>query len=218
MSGRAEQVTPSPERVSPRSDPQQERSRARRQALLDAAEQILGEVGADGLRMREVARRAHLPIASVYHYFPSASAIIRVLVERMLEELREILSDGVARVTGADGIEDALYAVIDNAAVFMESRPTLPAVWGAMRGAPELRALDVADSRHNARILASALGALMPRASTAEIDALALILLESVSSVLQIGCQLPPDTRADIRAMLKVFTANAIAGLIARYR
>src|SRR5436305_11462528 len=99
MAGMAERETPPPERVSPRSDPQQERSRVRRQALLDAAEQILGDVGADGLRMREVARRAHLPIASVYHYFPSAPAIIRVLVERMLAELREVLSDGVARAT-----------------------------------------------------------------------------------------------------------------------
>jgi AcrR family transcriptional regulator len=220
MAGMAERETPPPERVSPRSDPQQERSRVRRQALLDAAEQILGEVGADGLRMREVARRAHLPIASVYHYFPSAGAIIRVLVERMLAELREVLSDGVARATavGSDGIEGALLAVIDEAADFMESRPTLPGVWGAMRGAPELRALDVADSQHNAQILAPALCALMPRASAAEIEALALVLLESVSSVLQIGCQLPPNKRAQMRAMLKVFAACAAAGLKERYR
>ena len=46
------------DRMSRRSDPEQERSRARQRALLDAAEEILGEVGADGLKMREVARRA----------------------------------------------------------------------------------------------------------------------------------------------------------------
>ena len=42
------------DRMSRRSNPEQKRSRARQRALLDAAEEILGEVGADGLKMREV--------------------------------------------------------------------------------------------------------------------------------------------------------------------
>src|ERR1700761_676064 len=118
------------DRMLPRSDPQQERSRARQRALLDAAEEILGEVGADGLKMREVARRANLPIASVYHYFPSAPALIRTLVERMLDELRAILTQGVVRAERArpGEAERALFTIIDAAGDFMEIRPTLPAV------------------------------------------------------------------------------------------
>src|SRR6202042_1376884 len=103
------------DRMSRRSNPEQKRSRARQQALLDAAEEILGEVGADGLKMREVARRANLPIASVYHYFPSAAALIRTLVERMLEELRAILAQGVLRAGGTspEEAERALLTIID---------------------------------------------------------------------------------------------------------
>jgi AcrR family transcriptional regulator len=125
----------------------------------------VGEVGADGLKMREVGRQANLPIASVY-YFPSAPALIRMLVERMLYELRAILAQGVVRAEGAGPgeAEYALVAIIDAAGDFMESRPTLPAVLGAMRGAPELRALDLADTEGNAQILAPAIGALLPRA------------------------------------------------------
>ncbi len=41
MSGKTEMIPPQ-DRMSRRSDPQQERSRARQQALLDAAEEILG--------------------------------------------------------------------------------------------------------------------------------------------------------------------------------
>src|SRR5882757_4424959 len=127
MAGKAGLAIRPPDRTSRRSDPQQERSRARQQALLAAAEEILGEVGADGLKMREVARRANLPIASVYHYFPSAPALIRMLVERMLDELRTILAQGVARAEGArpGQAEHALVAIIDAAGDFMESRPTL---------------------------------------------------------------------------------------------
>src|ERR1700722_3701649 len=128
MAEKAEVAIRPQDRTSRRSDPQQERSRARQRALLDAAEEILGEVGADGLKMREVARRANLPIASVYHYFPSAPALIRTLVERMLDELRAILVQGVLGAEGASPseTEHALVAVIDAAGDFMESRPTLP--------------------------------------------------------------------------------------------
>jgi AcrR family transcriptional regulator len=208
------------DRMSPRSDPQQERSRARQQALLDAAEEILGEVGADGLKMREVARRANLPIASLYHYFPSAPALIRTLVERMLDELRAILAHGVVRAKGASRgeVEHALVSIIDAAGDYMESRPTLPAVWGAMRGAPELRALDLADTEGNAQILAPAIGALLPRALTEDVGVLALVVIEGVWSALQLGCELPPEKRPRVRTMLKEFVAAALAGLMEKYR
>jgi AcrR family transcriptional regulator len=220
MAEKAEVAIRQQDRTSRRSDPQQERSRARQRALLDAAEEILGEVGADGLKMREVARRADLPIASVYHYFPSAPALIRTLVERMLDELRAILARGVVRAEGANTAEaeHALVAIIDTAGDFMESRPTLPAVWGAMRGAPELRALDLADTEGNAQILAPAIAALLPRAPAKDVEALALVIIEGVWSALQLGCELPPEKRPRVRAMLKEFVVAALAGLIEKYR
>jgi AcrR family transcriptional regulator len=220
MVGKGGPAIRSQDRMSRRSDPQQQRSRARQQALLDAAEEILGEVGADGLKMREVARRANLPIASVYHYFPSAPALIRTLVERMLDELRAILAQGVVRAEGTSPgqAEHALVTIIDAAGDFMESRPTLPAVWGAMRGAPELRALDLADTEGNAQILAPAIGALLARAPAKDVEALALVVIEGVWSALQLGCELPPEKRPRVRAMLKKFVAAALAGLIGKYR
>lgn len=219
MSGKTER-TPPQDRVSRRSDPKQERSRTRQHALLDAAEEILGEVGADGLKMREVARRSNLPIASVYHYFPSAAALIRTLVERMLEELRAVLAQGVVRAQGAgpEEAERALLAIIDAAGDFMESRPTLPAVWGAMRGAPELRALDLADTEGNAQILAPAIRALLPRALEEDVEALALVVIEGVWSALQLSCELPQGKRPRVRAMLKEFMIAGLAGLIEKYR
>src|SRR3984885_11535752 len=201
LAGKAGLAIRPQDRMSRRSNPEQKGSRARQQALLDAAEEILGEVGADGLKMREVARRANLPIASVYHYFPSAPALIRTLVERMLDELRAILAQGVVRAEGtsSEETEHALVAIIDAAGDFMESRPTLPAVWGAMRGAPELRALDLADTEGNAQILAPAIGALLSRAPAEDVEALALVIIEGVWSALQLGCELPLEKRPFVR-------------------
>jgi Tetracyclin repressor-like, C-terminal domain len=111
-----------------------------------------------------------------------------------------------------------VVTIIDAAGDFMESRPTLPAVWGAMRGAPELRALDLADTEGNAQILAPAIGALLPRAPAEDVEALALVTIEGVWSALQLGCELPPEKRPRVRAMLKEFVAAAIAGLMEKYR
>lgn len=205
------------DRVSPRSDPRQERSRARRLALLAAAEAIIGEVGVEGLRMREAGRRCSLPIASVYHYFPSAPALVRCLVEAMLGELRAILARGIASSSAARDPREAaamLVALIDKAGDFMESRPNLPALWGAMRASPELRALDVADTQSNAELFGPALAAILPAAQPAEIEALAMILLESVTASLQLGCGLPAVKRAELRSMLKAFVTAAFDRLI----
>jgi AcrR family transcriptional regulator len=218
MAGKAAPAVRAQNRVSPRSDPQQERSRLRRQALLDAAESIIGESGADGLKMREVARRANLPIASVYHYFPSAPALIRTLVDEMLRALRAILAAGVGRAAEAEDPAAVLVGIVDAAADFMESRPRLPALWGAMRGAPELRTLDVADTEANGRFLAPAVSALFPKATMDEVEALALVVIEGVSAVLQLGCDLPPEKRARLRAMLKQFVAAAVARLMEEYQ
>ncbi len=212
---------PALDRVSPRSDPQQERSRLRQQALLDAAEEILGEVGAEGLKMREVARRANLPIASVYHYFPSSPALMRTLVERLLDDLRAILTEGVMRAASASNSPDAeraLVAIIDTAADFMDRRPNIPAVWGAMRASPELRALDVSDTEANAAFLAPAVGALLPNATAEDVEALALVVIEAVVASLQLGCDLAPPKRARVRAALREFVATAMRGLMEKYR
>jgi len=58
----------------------------------------------------------------------------------------------------------------------------------------------------------------MPRAPVDEAETLALVLIEGVSSTLQLGCQLPPSKRAQLRAMLKEFVATAITGLREKYR
>jgi hypothetical protein len=84
----------------------------------------------------------------------------------------------------------------------------------AMRGAPELRALDLADTEGNAQILAPAIGTLLTRAPTEDVETLALVVIEGVWSALQLGCELPPEKRPRVRAVLKEFVAAALAGLM----
>ena len=73
--------------------PRQDRSRARREALLRAAIELLGETGVKSVTHRAVAERAGVPLASTTYYFRS----VRELVE---EALKLHVAERVAELEG----------------------------------------------------------------------------------------------------------------------
>lgn len=79
-----------------RREPVQRRSMERVARMLDACAEVLDEVGYDRLTTREVARRANVPIGSLYQFFASKQALCGALARRNLEawvdRLRERLS------------------------------------------------------------------------------------------------------------------------------
>ncbi len=66
----------------------------RRGQLVNAAVDVLAEVGADGLTPAAVAKRAGLARSSLYQYYPSTEALLAAAVEAMLQR-------SVRRVTAA---------------------------------------------------------------------------------------------------------------------
>jgi AcrR family transcriptional regulator len=85
-----------------RRRPMQRRSTERVARLLDACAQVLDEVGYDALTTREVARRAEVPIGTLYQFFAGKAALCRALAERNLEAFMERLTARLDRdpVTG----------------------------------------------------------------------------------------------------------------------
>ena len=62
--------------------PLQERGRARYEAMLDAAEALLAQQEIEDIGYYEIVKRARMPAASAYHFFPTKSAIFMALAER----------------------------------------------------------------------------------------------------------------------------------------
>jgi AcrR family transcriptional regulator len=79
-----------------------------RQALLDAALELLSERGVDGFTLREVARRAGVSHAAPYHHFADRSALVRALVAQSFEILGSSLAIAAA---GANDPMDRLAAL-----------------------------------------------------------------------------------------------------------
>lgn len=82
------------------TEPRQERSRARREALLRAAIELLAEGGARALTHRAVAARAGLPPASTTYYFDSiqqlTDAALELHVSDRVAELDALVSGALA--------------------------------------------------------------------------------------------------------------------------
>ena len=92
------------ERDTGRGEPHQDRSRRRREALLRATIELLGETGAKSVTHRAVAERAGLPLASTTYYFRSVHQLIeealKLHVAERVAELRGLATAALG-VTGA---------------------------------------------------------------------------------------------------------------------
>ncbi|MFD9303454.1 TetR family transcriptional regulator [Streptomyces sp. NPDC060048] len=72
-----------------RRRPVQKRSAERFKRLLDACAELLDEVGYSALTTKEVARRAEVPIGTLYQFFSDREGLIGALAARNLEAFLE---------------------------------------------------------------------------------------------------------------------------------
>jgi AcrR family transcriptional regulator len=74
-----------------RKQPQQARSRATIEAILQAAAHILGERGWEGLTTNDVAELAGVSIGSLYQYFPHKLALVEAVRRRHFDDVLAVL-------------------------------------------------------------------------------------------------------------------------------
>ena len=105
-----------------------------RTAILDAAEQIVVDVGSAGLRISAVAKKAGMAHPNVIHHFGSREGLLNALAnrvgERATDRITAAISDALS--TGKEQRVDALEKVLDTAYPGNEGRA---AVWLHLSGA-----------------------------------------------------------------------------------
>jgi len=79
-----------------RTEPTQRRSTQRLDALLDAAAELVDEVGFERLTTQMVAERAGASIGTVYRYFPDRVAVLHGLRERSIDRYRARVAERLA--------------------------------------------------------------------------------------------------------------------------
>ena len=117
----------------PRKSPTQARSQARVSRILEAAAEVVDEVGYDAATTNMIARRARCSIGSLYQFFPNKAALLHALALQYTEEMRGLTARVLAQVTGPQAApidwRDAVGKVVEAFADFHQHRAGFRAVW-----------------------------------------------------------------------------------------
>jgi AcrR family transcriptional regulator len=192
--------------------PRQERSQARFERVLEASLRLFAARGYESVSMREIAREANMPIATVYQYFPMKLAIVREMWSRYTSSITGALSEGIQHslAEGSDHSEELIGSIIDRMAQLQSANPAFIEIWSCVAASMELRALNIEDTLHNARSIADFLKKMHPRTAHSTLFDRALVAIEMSSSTTRLALCLPEPHRARTLHSLK----SAIALLL----
>jgi AcrR family transcriptional regulator len=100
-----------------RREPRQERAQKRIEQILDAAADLLAEVGYEAVTTNAIAERADTAIGSLYQFFRDKGAVVQALADRYLGQLRDlydtVLTEETARLPWEQVYERAIGALAD---------------------------------------------------------------------------------------------------------
>jgi AcrR family transcriptional regulator len=100
--------------AAPRKQPEQDRSRATVDVIVDAAARILVKHGYDAFTTNRVAEKAGVSIGSLYQYFPNKDALLGELMRRHTADLERGIEDMQAHARNAPLAEVVRAAIEHN--------------------------------------------------------------------------------------------------------
>ena len=201
-----------------RSSGQQTRSRDRVDLLLAESAALIAEGGVDALKMRVLARRAGLPIASVYHYFPSATAVILELALRHMQQMHLLLALALRRpllpdLTDLERAKVGAQLAREILDFLMQNAAYSAAIWDSLRANPDLREADAQDSRRNAAAIEPLLAWIAPNLPVDVLPDLATLLLEAIQSNVLLILRAPAPHVPQLSARLQDLVTAMLCGL-----
>ncbi|MDO5455205.1 MAG: TetR/AcrR family transcriptional regulator [Corynebacterium sp.] len=171
------------ELLLPRRRPAQARSRERFDRILQASRSVLVDVGFESFTFDEVAKRAEVPIGTIYQFFANKYSLIceldRVDTAQAVNELHRF-----SRQVPALQWPEILSEFIDHLAKMWREDPSRRAVWHAMQSTPSTRHTGAHTEREVIEIIADILRPLNRTAAYADRRRLAGFLVHTVSSML----------------------------------
>jgi AcrR family transcriptional regulator len=78
-----------------------------REALVEAAVEVVREAGPEGLALRELARRVGVSHAAAYRHFADREALVDAVAERAMDALLAVVHERLAAVDEADAVARA---------------------------------------------------------------------------------------------------------------
>jgi AcrR family transcriptional regulator len=90
-----------------------EHGEAQKQRLVEAAFNIIAELGFEGLHTRNVAASVGISVSTFHFYFPSKDDLVQAVARKLLHDFRTQLNPGRRGGEGLNGLDDAIAAQTD---------------------------------------------------------------------------------------------------------
>lgn len=193
-----------------RRKPVQERSAKRVERMLDAAAELLAEVGYDALTTTLVAKRSGVAVGSLYQFFPDKRAIVQALTHRNLERFLEAVGE---RFRSVD--HQSWWEIVDSLLdIYLRMHREVPGFSRVHFGdAVDVQLLD--SERTNNGVITDALADLVANRVDVprdEVDLPISVAVEAADSLLKFAFRAEPegDPRvvAETKALIKTYLAS----------
>jgi len=182
------------EKASPlRRIPTQARSKAKYDAIIATAKELIGERGNDAVSMREIAKQAEVPISSIYQYFPDKNAILEAIMQDHFDLIRTFIKGFVDSCHSQQDLKNGIEAGIDLFYSSFKKDPALASLWAGLQANSELKALDAEDSHINAEIITHRIMAMSSKHSHDDIYQAALLLLHTSGMTVRLALDMPDE-------------------------
>ena len=199
-----------------RREPRQDRGRRRIDALLDAADAVIGEVGYEAATTNAIARRARTSIGSLYQFFPNKAAVLQALTARYLGQLRAVHD----RVFDAASLRLPLPAfydrLIDTLAEFHRANPGFRPLFYGSTTSPELARASAELHEECVRRADAMMAVGMPRLDAGRRRLYAVLNVEVIKALLPVAESGDAAWRARVIAetkrMLHAYMRDAVGG------
>jgi AcrR family transcriptional regulator len=182
-----------------RRTPQQPRATARRDAILAAAGRLLGRAGYESVTTTAIASEARTSVGTVYEYFRDRDALVRALLDRYRDRLRDALEKALA---GADTAPWRSLAnrTVDAFTDFYRREPGYRVLWLESLTTPALREAGSAWADEFGQMLGAPIARFLPRVSPRRQRAIVRTCIYLVSGLTSTALSGPP---ALVNATLK---------------
>jgi len=199
--------------VGKRRNPVQGRAKDRVGRILAAAEALLVEVGLRDLKVSHIARKAGVPIGSIYQYFPNREAILRALVDEHHASFTAGLEEMVRNVDDFPSFVTVSTQAFDQLAASYRGNPAFRLLWSGSQGFEPLRALDIEDTMRNAAVMCGALRRVMPGIPPERAMSACVLLCDFAGSVTRLSTELETDAERRLEQEAKVMMADYLTNL-----
>lgn len=189
--------------ATPPRKPQQGRGLRRVEEILDAAENVIAEVGVQGASANMIAERAGSSVGSMYHFFPSKEAIVEALARRYATRKMQLNAEAIPIGRAEMPLEEIFERVVESHARFLAETPAFVPVYDAVvQGlsagfmTADLREALVGQVREF-------LAARLPAMPEQDRNIAALVCVSTIHGVMLTSMRMRPNSRAPLHKELK---------------